>query len=155
MKKIIFFLGIAIIVFSFASCTSLSIGSYIAVYRGKITGLPTPVDTTINVYGGSPPILRDGLPRDGFKPQHPDTNGFFFVGLTSANYGELDNPPPHWEGGPFEIYIEHPTIQPLDDTLSKDELKALSQITPEEAGIKLDKIEKGVWALPDIVLKPK
>jgi hypothetical protein len=76
-------------------CTGLSTGSYIAVYQGKLVGIPKPIDTTINIYGSDPPILRDGVPRDGFKPQHPDTNGFFTVGLTSPGYGELEDPPSH------------------------------------------------------------
>jgi hypothetical protein len=138
-------------------CSGLSTGSDVLVYQGKIITGSLPVDFTINIYGDNRgrPILRNGQPRDGWIPNHPDTNGIFRVSGTTPEYGDLESPPPHWEGGPLEIFITHPDFKDFHDTLSKEELKGLLQITPEEAGIKLDKIERGVWVLPDIVLQPK
>jgi hypothetical protein len=55
----------------------------------------------------------------------------------------------------LEFFITHPAFKDFHDTLSREELKVLLQIPPQEAGIKLDNIEKGVWVLPDMVLQPK
>jgi hypothetical protein len=147
----------AVIIALNMGCSGLSTGSDVLVYQGKIITGSFPVDTTINIFGDNRgrPILKNGKPRDGWVPNHPDTTGVFRISGTTPEYGDLESPPPHWEGGPLEIFVTHPSFQNYHDTLTKEELKALTQITPEQAGIKLDKIERGVWVLPDIVLQPK
>lgn len=141
----------------FQACSDLSNTSYIAIFRGKVVTGSTPVDTTISIYGTSRgrPIFRDGAIRSELRPGHPDTVGYFILSGTSPEYGSQEEPPSYWKSAPIEIFVTHKAFKDFHDTLSEAELKTFSQITPEQAGIKLDKIEKGVWILPDVTLQPK
>lgn len=140
-----------------SSCTGLSLGSDILIYKGRIITGITPVDTTIQIYASSRgrPLFENGKIRYNFIAGNPDTAGFFFSNGTTPQYGENEDSPPQWEGGPIEIFITHPSFKDYHDTLSIEELKPLPQITPEAAGIKLKSVERGVWVFPDIHLVPK
>lgn len=156
VKFSVLFLG-TLYCLSQLSCTGLSLGSDILIYKGRIITGALPVDTTIQIYASNRgrPLFENGKIRYNFIAGHPDTAGFFFSSGTTPQYGDNEDPPPQWEGGPLEIFVTHPSFNDYHDTLSIEELKPLPQITPEAAGIKLKSVERGVWVLPDIVLKPK
>jgi hypothetical protein len=135
-------------------CCSWVVTGEGTIYRGHIVGLS---DSTIKIYADNLKrgVFSKGEIRPGWKPKHPDSEGFFIIGGTTPSHDECGPDPDHWDNGPLEIFIRGPHIQDYHDTLSVAELKALIKLNADSLGIALDRYERGVWQLPDIVLTPK
>ena len=156
MKKTLSFVCYWTIPILLASCCGFVSKSEYTVYRGKLD--TTIADSTVEIFADNITygvgLFRNGNSKPAGSPTHPNASGYFLISGTTPPHNECEHPN-HWEGGSLEIFIQGTHIKDFHDTLSVEELQALSLLNADSLGIHLSSNEIGIWKLPDIILKPK